>query len=376
MSRLIEQPGWNPLRGVLAASLAMTLAVVGSTASGSDEAAIRRATEQAAAGQYLQAAATLAPVLDDEAASNEALEIAFDAQLAAGALNQAAITLDRLTQRHAGKPTAAIVLVRQARLQLARGEVEAASDTLKTALAQVEKTAESALEIAPVEVELGYVELTRGDLDKAEAVFKNAIRRLDDEHAKYHELNIDHDHDAFFTADGTAGLAFCRAAREDIKGAERLFKRAVARPEVSPQALLLAWRFFREGGAARQALATQAEQRLIKLAQTLPEARRALIWVLIEQGGSDNLKKARDLGLDLIKGRRDAETLVALAMAQHASGQTAQAAELVREALASNFRDARLLEACAQVLEAAEDKATANDLRARAKSLAPRVAAK
>jgi hypothetical protein len=63
-------------------------------------------------------------------------------------------------------------------------------------------------------------------------------------------------------------------------------------------------------------------------------------------------------------------------MAQHASGQTAQAAELVREALASNFRDARLLEACAQVLEAAEDKATANDLRARAKSLAPRVAAK
>lgn len=379
MSRLIERRAPGSLGNGMRLSLprlVMILAVVGgSTAFGADEAKIRQATEQAAAGQYLQAATTLAPVLSDEAAPDEALEVAFDAQLAAGAINQAAITLDRLTKRHAGKPTAAIALLRQARLEVARGEVESASNTLKATLAQVEKTAESALEIAPVEVELGYVELSLGHLDTAEAAFKSAIRRLDDEHAKYHELNIDHDHDAFFTADGTAGLAFCRASRQDAKGAERLFKRAVARPEVSPQALLLAWRFFREGGDARQAQMAQAESRLIRLAQNLPDARRALIWVLVEQGGTENLKKARDLGLDLIKGRRDAETLIALAIAQHASGQNAQAVELVREALASNFRDAHLLEACAKVLETAGDNATANDLRARAKSLAPRASA-
>lgn len=300
-------------------------------AAGADE-AIAKARALAAEGDYagaiagLEAAAGASP--EDIAAASALAEL----QLDAGRHDDAAKTLARL--RSLGQSPATLALAsREAAL---RGDVAGAESALREAVAAQAKADTSAPKIARYQVKLGELLLSLGRVDDAEREFKGAIKRIDDEHLKLHELNIDHDHANYFSLEGTLGLARIQTARGDLKKAARLWKQVVLHG-VGPSVLLEAADAYGRGGKAKDAesVAKKAEALMLD-----PKHRRDRIRIAADR--LRGLEEALPLAAAELAARQDVETRDLAAWAFSQAGKGPEAIAAIEPALALGAADARL----------------------------------
>ncbi len=322
----------------LFAALAAASAGLGAGArksSASDEtpsrAVVERATTAMRAGELAKCSSLLEGTEETEDPSILALRV--DIALALGRYEAAERDLQRLASRDRRPDTA----TRQARLAWLKGDPSRAEASLREALVRQENATRYAPEIAPYHARLGQLLLDTGRLTDAEREFKAAIKILNDQHAKAHELDADHDHTELFTPAGTAGLALIQGARGDAKAAERNWK-LVALHAPEPSALVAMGDAYAADGRPREAQA--AYDRAEALAKGRPQGRRELARFYADHD------RSLDLALEWARaeaaGRDDVETQDLLAWALYKNAKVSEAGEAIERALRLGTLDARL----------------------------------
>lgn len=274
-------------------------------------------------------AARLASTPDDVDALGRMADVLLDL----GDYDPAAAIIARL----ATIDTSPTSLARAARLAVSRGDVPNAERLLREALASQKKAGDSALAVSPYHAKIGRVLFDAGRLDDAETEYKAAVKIMDVEHAKLHQLDIPHDETSYANVEAAAGLARILTARGDAKKAERAWKQTASRAP-GPELLAEAGDSYAALGKTKEAAAMYA--RAEKSAAANPRFRRDLARFQIDH--DRNLPEALKVAQDEARVRKDVATMDLLAWALFKNGQTKDAAAAIAQAMRTGSRDARV----------------------------------
>jgi Flp pilus assembly protein TadD len=216
------------------------------------------------------------------------------------------------------------------------GGTEKAVTIMREAMERMSKESDDVLEFARIRATIGETLLSVGDFKDAETEFRAAIRMIDEEHAKMHQLGVPHDHARFFSSEAAVGMARIYQTTGDSNRSQRLWKTIRNRLSKCEH---LAHAGFAALAAGNDRDADRAFEAAKKIATDRPADANVLTAIAIARKESPESILAKTTAN--LEKSKDIETLMMHAWAQALNGRNGEAAETLKSAMRFGTKDAR-----------------------------------
>ncbi len=294
--------------------------------------AIETARKAMNSGQDRKAIEALETSGSDRPWPTEVAEILAKAYMNVGEYEKASPVVEAL-RANPGDAGSAEILWEWERLH---GRNEKAVAMMRETTDRMSKESADVLEIARIRAAIGETLLSIGKFKDAETEFRAAIRMIDDEHARLHQLDVPHDHARYFSPEAAVGMARIYQASEESNRSQRLWKairNRLSKCEHLAQAgfAALAADNARDAERAFEAAKKKATDRpadanvLTAIAIALKEKPESIL-----SKSTANLERSKDV-----------ETLLMHAWALVLNGRNEEASETLKKATRLGTADAR-----------------------------------
>jgi len=294
--------------------------------------AIEAARRAMLSGQNRNAIDTLEKLSGDKPRPAEVAVILSKAYMNVGEYEKASPIVEEI-RANPGDVASAEVLWEWERLH---GRTEKAVAIKREALERTKKESDDVLEIAKIRASIGETLLSVGEFKDAETEFRAAIRMIDEEHAKLHQLGLPHDHARFFSAEAAVGMARIYQAIEDSNRSQRLWKTIRNRLSKCEH---LAQAGFAALAAGNDRDADRAFEAAKKVATDRPADANVLTAIAIARKESPESILAKTTAN--LEKSKDIETLLMHAWTLALNGRKAEASETLKSAMRLGTKDAR-----------------------------------
>ena len=294
---------------------------------------VQAARSSIASGEYRKAAERLTPLVDDSKAAPEILTTLVLAHIEAGDYERAEPLVSRLRMLTSD----ADALIVMARWNFLNGRIEDSIGNIRNAIKERKKTGVDDLEVAPLHVRIADYLFESARYDDAGKEYTTAIRLIDSEHARLHQLDIPHDHARYYSPEAVFGLSRVNAAQGNDARSTRLRKLNFNRLN-SPK--LLAQEGYAALSEGKADEADRAFEKALKAAARRPPYVNVPIEIAVVRG--EEPTKLLTMIESAESVARDYESLMFRAYALSATGKHEQGLKTIEDAMRLGTPDARL----------------------------------